>query len=295
MTSTPGSAGPISATIHRFTTPNPLDVSVRNQAGTVEISAADVAETTVEIVPNDSRGAELAEHTRVQLSEDARRLRIDVPDRRMLRQPALEIIVTVPTGSSLDVETASADVQTRGILDSASVTTASADVSLSHLSGRLEVATASGDVHVGRGEGPAQVRTASGDVRLDVSGTEATVQTASGDVVIGRMSGDLSARSASGDVIVGSASAGSVQAKTMSGDVVIGVASGMLVWLDVHSLSGDVSSELGPDESTASRGNGEDAEPDVHGPGGGPDTGRGPDLRITASTMSGDVLLRRGR
>lgn len=282
MTSMPGSAGPINAITHRFTTPNPLDLSVRNQAGTVEITAADIAETTVEIVPSDARGAELAERTRVQLSEDAGRLRVDVPDRKMLRQPALEIIVTVPTGSSVEVKTATADVQTRGILDDATVSTASADVSLAHVSGRLEVTTASGDIHVERGEGPMRVRTASGDVRLDVSGTGACVQTASGDVTVGRLSGELTARSASGDVIVGSAAAGSVQAKTMSGDVIIGVAAGLLLWLDVQSLSGDVASELGPDDAVADPGEkaGDDPEPD---------------LRISASTMSGDILLRRGR
>ncbi|MDQ4036902.1 MAG: DUF4097 domain-containing protein [Actinomycetota bacterium] len=291
MTSVPGSSqtstssadhaasGPgAGATCYRFETPHPLDVWVRNQSGTVEITAADVTETSVEVVPNDAKGTDLAERTRVQLSEDARRLRIDVPDRKMLRQPALEIIVTVPTGSSIDVETATAEVSTRGILDSATVTTASADVSLSHVGGPLEVTTASGDIHIGRGAGPVQVRTASGDLRLDVSEIEASVQTASGDVMIGRLSGDLTARSASGDVIISSAGGGSVQAKTMSGDVVIGVARGLLLWLDVNSLSGDVASQLGPGESNADG-----------------DADREPDLRISASTMSGDVLLRHGR
>ncbi|CAN5400509.1 hypothetical protein BH24ACT9_BH24ACT9_11120 [soil metagenome] len=286
MSSSPGSTGQVSATTYRFDTPSPLDVSIRNQSGTVEITAAEVTETTVEIVPNDSRGAELAERTQVQLSEDSGRLRIDVPDRKMLRQPALEIILTVPTRSSIDIETATADVQTRGIFDSASLTTASADVSLSHVGGRLQVGTASGDIHVGRAEGPVRARSASGDVRLDVSTTDASVQTASGDVMIGRLSGDLTARSASGDVIVATASAGSVQAKTMSGDVVIGVATGMLLWLDVHSLSGDVSSELCTDDS-AHDGSEDGSEQAFEG-------NRGPDLRITASTMSGDILLRRG-
>lgn len=284
MTSMPESVDPISATIHRFATPRPLDVSVRNQAGTVEITAAHVAETTVEIIPNDAKGAELAARTRVALSEDAGRLRIDVPDRRMLRQPSLEIILTVPTGSSIDVETATADVQTRGVIDAATVATASADVSLSHVRGRLELASASGDIHIGRGEGSVHVRTASGDVRLDVSDSQASVQTASGDVFVGQLSGELTARSASGDVIVGSAAGGSVLAKTMSGDVIIGVSSGMLLWLDVHSLSGDVASELGPDDAPSDDASDNDSPTD-----------RGPDLQITASTMSGDILLRRGR
>lgn len=270
------------AATYRFETPNPLDVSVRNQAGTVEITAADVGQTSVEIVPNDAKGAELAERTSVQLSEDAGHLRIDVPNRKMLRQPSLEIIVTVPTGSSVDVETATADVHTRGILDSATVATASADVSLSHAGGRLEVATASGDIQVGRGEGPVHIRTASGNLRLEVSLAEASVQTASGDVMIGRLSGDLIARSASGDVIVGSAAAGSVRAKTMSGDMVIGVASGLLLWLDLHSLSGDVTSQLGPDDTMSDVGSDGVAD-------------READLRISAASMSGDIVLRRGR
>lgn len=278
MSSLSDDDGPFSATTYRFDTPTPIEIAVRNQSGTVEISAGETSETTVEIVPNSANGAELAGRTRVYFTQDGTHLRIDVPDHKMARQPALEIIVTVPTGSSIDVETATADVQTRGVLDRANVRTASAEVSLSHVSGGLEVSTASGDIHIGRGEGPIQVRSASGDVRLDVSLDEASVQTASGDVLIGRLSGDLTARSASGDVIVGSAGAGSVQAKTMSGDVIVGVVSGLLLWLDVNSLSGDVASQLGTDDSAAD-GNGD----------------REPDLRISASTMSGDVLLRRGR
>ncbi len=284
MSSMPDSAGPISATTYQFDTLAPLDVSIRNQSGSVEVSAGDVASTTVEIVPNDAKGAELAERTRVEFSEDAGRLRIDVPDRKTLRQPSLEIIVTLPSGSALDVETATADVQTRGNFDTARVATASANVSVSQVRGRLEVTTASGDVHAARCDGPVHIRSASGDVRLDVSAVDASIQTASGDVLIGRVTGDLSARSASGDVIVATLGAGSLQAKTMSGDVVIGVAAGLLLWLDVHSLSGDVASQLGADDSV-----------DEDGTEGALASQRGPDLRITVSTMSGDIMLRHGR
>lgn len=285
----PRSAGPVGAVTHRFDTANPLELSVRNQAGTVEVTAADVVETTVEIVPNDAKGAELAERTRVQLGDDGRTLRIEVPDRKVLRQPPLEIIVTVPTRSAVDIGTATAEVHTRGSLEGATVSTASADVALAEVTGRLRVTTASGDVYLGRCDGPVQVRTASGAIRLDVSNLEASVHTASGDVEVGRLTGDLTARSASGDLVIGTASAGSVQAKSMSGDVVIGVAGGLLVWLDVHSMSGDVSSQLGPDG--ASEGN----RPDDAGTDADADASRDPDLRITATTMSGDIQLRRGR
>lgn len=281
MTSMPGSTGHIEANTYRFETSGPLEVSVRNQSGRIEITAADVSTATVEIVPNDAKGAELAERTQVQLSSDGSRLRVDVPERKMLRQPSLEIIVTVPLGSSAEVWTATADVECRGILANAAINTASADISLAQVIGRAQVTTASGDVHLERGDGPIQIRTASGDVRLGASGTEADVKTASGDLLIGRMSGDLSARSASGDVFVNLAAAGSMEAKTMSGDVIIGVATGLLLWLDLNSLSGDVTSLLGPDDSLAP--GADDAEGE-----------RGPDLRITASSMSGDIVLRRG-
>lgn len=285
MSSMPGPAGPNNATTHQFETPHPLEVVIRNQAGSVEITARDGTTTTVEIVPNDAKGAELAGRTQVQLSEDASHLRIDVPDRTMLRQPSLEIIVTLPTDSTVDVTTATADVETRGTFRSASVATASADVSISQVRERLEVSTASGDVHVTRADGQVQIRSASGDVRLDASAVDASVHTASGDVLIGRLTGDLSARSASGNLIVATAGAGSLQAKTMSGDVVIGVATGLLLWLDVNSLSGDVSSQLEADLPTTATEEPDSAAGSV----------REPDLRITASSMSGDVLLRHGR
>ncbi len=202
-----GSADQINATTYPFTTPNPLDVTIRNQAGSVEITAAEVTETTVELVPNDSDGADLAARTLVAFSQDAGQLRIDVPDRKNLRQPPLEIIVTLPSGSTVNVDTATADVRMRGVFEGVSVNTASADVSVSHVTGRAEVNSASGDVHLNRAEGPVQIRTASGDVRLDHSAVAAAVQTASGDALLGRITGDLAARSASGDVIIATAGA----------------------------------------------------------------------------------------
>lgn len=65
---------------------------------------------------------------------------------------------------------------------------------------------------------------------------------------------------------------GTVEIDSASGDILIGVAGGTAAWLDVHSLSGDITSELegadAPDEDA-------------------------PTVTIRGRTLSGDVAIRR--
>jgi hypothetical protein len=87
-----------------FPTPKALDLTVRNAAGTIAVTASDTAESTVEVLPIDSssEAAEAAEHTTVELSGD--RLSVEVPERRGLlgfRTHKVAVRVTVPTGSSV--------------------------------------------------------------------------------------------------------------------------------------------------------------------------------------------------
>ncbi len=70
------------------------------------------------------------------------------------------------------------------------------------------------------------------------------MQTASGDVAIGQAAASVHVQTASGDTRVGSAAAGEVSTKTASGDTQVGVAAGVGVYLDLSSLTGNISNEL---------------------------------------------------
>lgn len=266
-----------------FPSPAPVSLIVRNAVGRVSITAVETRASNVEIMPDSADGAELAARTRVTFDPERSRLTIDVPERKSGRQAALDIGVRLPELSAIEIATVTADVLATGPLSEVEVRTASGDVVLPSVTGPCTVSTASGDARVDRVGGPLEVRTASGDVSVG-SATGASLSTASGDLDITEITGDLRARSASGDVLIGTAGAGKIEARTMSGDVLIGVRRGLLLWIDATSMSGEVQSRLDPDAGGGTGADASDLENDGE-----------PDLAITASSTSGDVLIRRAR
>jgi len=127
-------------------------------------------------------------------------------------------------------------------------------VRLDAADGNSTVETASGDVGIGRVAGDLNVRAASGDVRVDDVG------------------GDLIANAASGDVSIGRLHRGTATVQTASGDVELGVTEGVAIWLDLHSLSGEVTTEQQTDSGPA-------------------DTDDRLELRV--NTVSGDITVHR--
>ena len=156
----------------------------------------------------------------------------------------LRVHLTVPAGSDLDVETASADLEISGEIGTLSVRTASGDLSFDDANGDVAVKAASGDVRGGAVGGSLVVHSASGDLRSGSVGGSLVCRTASGDLEVERVDGDATVTTASGDIRLGAASRGTLTLKTVSGDIDVGVASGTAVWLDLTSATGDAVSDL---------------------------------------------------
>lgn len=258
---------------YTFATPQPVSLRLRNPAGDVQIAAGDTTETTVEIIPRGRTAEDAAQNTRVELSADGTRLDIEPPERRFGSTGKLGMIVRLPTGSQVDVTTASADLLCRGELGGLEATTASGDVAVDEVDGNAGIRTASGDVKVGSVTGDLDAKSASGDLRLGSAGGHCRTTTASGDIQVGSCEGELSSRTASGDVAVRQAGRGSVEITTMSGDVKVGVRRGAAVWLDLSTLSGRTRSDLDRQD--------------------GPPSDDDAVLSISVRTMSGDITLLR--
>jgi hypothetical protein len=255
---------------YTFDTPEPVDLTVRIPSGTVTITAADTATSTVAVHPIDEEAAQLAEDTTVRL--DGRRLVVLAPERKVQfswRRRRLAVTVTVPTGSALQTRTASATVRAGGRYAAAELHTASGAISVDQVDGDTELHCASGDVDLGRGRA-VSVRTASGQVRVGHATGDVDVKCASGRVQIGVAEASVRVKSASGDITLGETSAGTVDLNAASGDIRIGVRSGVVAKLDVSSAGGRVRSELPV----------ADAAPAAGAP-----------LEIRARTASGAVLL----
>ena len=253
----------------------PPRIEVRNPAGSVTVRAVEgAARLEVSVEPLDDAAEQLIDRVEVDVREgDAdspTRLRVTVPERRLLRTPAFAVRITTPAGTAARIAVASADVELTGRLGALDLSSASADLDVEQGTD-VRLRTASGDARVGIVDGAGSIASASGDVRVGRAAGTLQLRTASGDVSVEQAGADVAISTASGDVTVAAATGGVVQVKTVSGDASVGVVPGLRVWLDLSSVSGRMESQL--DDEAA---------------GDGP-----PELTLNLRSVSGDMRIHR--
>jgi hypothetical protein len=241
-------------TEEHFTTPHPVRLEVKLDAGAVRVTTVDGDQSTVRL----EGSPKLLDTTRVQLVGN----RLLVEQRRKSRtgwlgrwHEPLHVQAEVPHGSHVEIMTASGDATLDGGL------------------GGLAMSSASGGVVVaGEIDGDARMRTVSGDVRLPRVAGDLSFQSVSGDVEAESVGGSAIAKSVSGDVRIGSLREGKADVQSVSGNVALGIASGTNIDVDAASASGALSSEV-PLSDTE------------------PSDQSGPKLVIRSNTVSGDLRV----
>jgi DUF4097 and DUF4098 domain-containing protein YvlB len=222
-----------------FATPEPPKLRFGMSAGRIEVETADVAETTVEVeaIRGDVDDLKVEQHGRDIVVESRKRLGLK-------SGPEFDIRIRAPHGSDVDANLASTPFRATGRLGTLEVNSASGDIQVENVAGEAKVRSASGDVRLGTVGGRADLNTASGDVQIASAAGGCTIRSASGDVQIGETASRVSLNTASGDMVIGSIAEGSVDVKSASGDVRIGVKQGSRLFVDARSLSGDTTSEV---------------------------------------------------
>ncbi|HET7326082.1 MAG TPA: DUF4097 family beta strand repeat-containing protein [Nocardioidaceae bacterium] len=250
--------------MHRFDTPNPPTINVEFGAGDVVVDAQDTAETTVELTGGNDQGSqELIAATVIEHRGDT--IVVHVPKRGhglFNRTPDLQLHVTAPHGAALTITSGSADVQARGSFAGSRISTGSGEISVLHLTGSsslrsgsgeisldsteadLDVRSGSGDIRIGSVSAACNIASGSGDVQVQHVAGPAKAQTGSGDISITDAESDVRTQTGSGSVHLGRVHRGEVKAQGASGDVHVGLAAGTAAWLDVHSLTGRVDTDL---------------------------------------------------
>jgi len=223
-------------------------IEVRNPAGSVTVDAIEgAAQVDVLVEPLDDAAEELLDRVEIDVRggdpDSPTRVRVTVPERRLLRTPAFAVRITTPAGTAARIAVASAEVELTGGFGDLELTSASGDLDVDQGTD-VHMRTASGDARIGTVDGRASVGTASGDVRIGRAAGPLQLRTASGDVSVEHAAADVSISTASGDATVGAAAGGAVQIKTGSGDSAVGVVPGLRVWLDLSSVSGRIVSQL---------------------------------------------------
>ncbi len=269
-----------------FETPGDVTLQVRIPSGRVTIGTTDEPRTQVEVVPVGRRGADTLEQIRIAHDDRGGRHVITIEQRNRIEWGPVqiswggdvEVRVSCPVGTALELNGASADFRAEGQYGRVSARTASGDIRVEAVAGKLELKTASGDVHLERVEADnGSLVTVSGDVEIGHVEADLSLRTVSGDVEVGVIRGPFGVSTTSGDINLRSLEAGELRIQTVSGDSRIGIGRGTRIWVDASSISGDMRSELTMGDDTAAEETEAEASGEV--------------VPVHVKSVSGDVSL----
>lgn len=231
----------------------PLDptgsVEIENVAGSVEVVAW--SEARVEITGTLSDDAE-----KLEVEGSARRLRIRVEEQgHGRRMRPTELVVKVPTGASVDVETVSADIAVRGVAGALGLESVSGRIEVEGTPSRLEATTVSNRISIAVAPDGSRLESVSGDVevarvegRLDASNVSGEIRLEGGRLDGGDLESVSGAIRCELDAVTGS-----LDVETMSGDIVLALPQDLAADFEVSTFSGRIANAFGPAAERTSR------------------------------------------
>ncbi|GAA2258273.1 hypothetical protein GCM10010145_28290 [Streptomyces ruber] len=246
-----------------FDTPEPISVTARVEAGSIQFTAGDRNDTVVEVRPRDPKkklDVRAAEQTEVTFANGLLTLRTPRSS-PFGRDGVVDVTVELPTDSCVDTTGAWTQVLGEGRLGEVWVKTSVGDVRLD-TTGPLHLKVSHGSVTVDRVDGAAEITSSTGDVRVGLVDGPAVLKNSHGSTTVGAATGDLRVNGANGPIEIRRAESsvtavnahgvlrvddvarGTVQLETDHGSIEIGVREGTAAWLDVSSKSGQVRSAL---------------------------------------------------
>jgi|GEM_PF-2513947 hypothetical protein len=265
-----------------FPLDGPINLQGRIGHGSFTITAQDgLTAATVTLVPrtkSNSTESDLLERTVVELRGPT--LVVETPRQggifdlallggRARQRDAVDITVTVPSGTAVKLSAFTADITVTGRSGSADIAFGSSTMTLEHVDGDLRLRYGTGTARVGRVSGSVEARSGSGDAYFGDIGGSLTSACGSGDLEVTSVHGSVRTRAGSGAASL-AAVYGDVDLASGSGALAIGLPPGRAARLDVTTGSGRVNSELPVEDAP---------------------TTKGKPITVRARTGSGDVRL----
>ena len=173
--------------MQQFATPAPVTAILAIPAGRIQVTAADRADTTVEIRPADpakGRDVKLAAQVTAAYSDGVLRVTAPAGHRVLGSTGAVAVTVALPAGSAVQATAASAQFTTTGPLGEVTLDSAQATVNVEEAAtARLTVTD--GDITAGRLGGDAQIRTVKGDINVaEAAGGTLVLRTKAGAITV---------------------------------------------------------------------------------------------------------------
>ncbi len=197
-------------------------VEISNTAGTVVVTGWNRNE--VEITGELGEGTERLDFTK---GDKITRIKVVLPNRSH-NVDDTDLFVKVPSGSTLSINTVSADIVAKAV------------------SGTQRLQSVSGDVRTEASGEDIECRTVSGDVHITGSGKKGLVSitTVSGDATATQVAGELNGSTVSGDFTLGAGETTRSRLRSTSGDLSVTAQLAPDARVDIESISGDVRLDL---------------------------------------------------
>ncbi|WP_328502003.1 DUF4097 family beta strand repeat-containing protein [Streptomyces sp. NBC_00457] len=253
-----------------FDTPEPISVTAKVEAGSIQFTAGDRRDTVVEARPRDPKrdlDVRAAEQTEVTYASGV--LTVTTPKAILFglgRTGAVDVTVELPSGSHIDLTGAWAQVLGEGRLGEVRVKISAGDARFDE-TGPLQLAVSHGPVTVDRVEGMAEITSNTGNVRVGLVDGPAVLKNSHGTTIVGAVTGELrvsgahgaidiarveasvTGTSTHGSLRVAEVACGDVQLETSNGSIEVGIREGTAAWLDVRSNRGRVRNTLTASEA----------------------------------------------
>lgn len=212
----------------------PVSLSVNDDAGDVTIVGADVEAVEVQIVKtgygsNDARAEEALKGIKYDLKQSGNTITFTYKlDGRQTREVnTVDIIVTVPTETSVEVDNGFGVVDIKDLKGNVDVNGDFGDATINNIEGALSLENASGEIQVSNvdaGSKDVNIEADFGKISLEkVNGNDITVSSSSGSLTLSnvRATGDFFSKSDFGNITFENGSAASFTIESSSGKVIL--------------------------------------------------------------------------
>lgn len=227
-----------------------INLHVRMGHGHVAVIAADdVTEAHVTLRP---RGASAEFVERITVSMNGPTLEVLAPRQGGLAdlvsgwrhdRDAVDVAITVPSGTALRIATVTAEIAVRGRSGTADLATGTGAIAVGDVDGDLRVRSGRTSCRVERVSGSVVARSGAGSVAVGEVGGAVQAGLGSGDLELGTVRGTLRSRTGSGSARI-DAAYGNVDLASGHGALTIGLPAGIAARVDVLTGSGSVVSDL---------------------------------------------------
>ena len=246
-----------------YNTPQPIDLTVDNLLGDVEIRATDNPTTSIEVTgPRADEVVITANDKTIEVRTPSFHKLNSLISVVVVRNRRISIVIEAPSRSNLRLRLGAGKTIVTGPFNDVDLHSGVGAVEFSRVEGSITVEGGSGSVNVDAIESPSHLEVGAGSITVGQISAKTHLESGTGKIDLGQVTGPVSLETGAGSLHVGSISAdlkaelgvgGAVIDRISSGrfsfdgtagNVSIGVAKATPTWTDIHTVAGRVHNKL---------------------------------------------------